>query len=439
MKKSLFWKGLTLVGLLLVLLMVLSIIGGTIRERKEVQLTAMASVASSWTREQTLVMPVLVVPYQKVVEEKILDKASETYRIKEKITHHLHYVALESVYVSVHLTSQSLRRGIFNVPVYQADIELKGKLSRVKLEQLMAEPNVRIAEPPVLAVGVSDQRGFASNPVVTLGNIAFEVLPGSGMAFNPNGFRVVLNSNLSDDLVMIRFGLKGMTGFHILPSAKFTQVNISSNWPHPSFGGAFLPDEREVSQKGYQARWSTSYFSTAIEQRLNECESSQCDALKELSFGVSHIEPVDHYLKSERSIKYGVLIIVLTFSCFLLFEVVKNLPLHAMHYLLVGLALAMFYLLLVAFSEHLNFLVSYSVSALACSLLIWSYMVYQIGKHQAMSLLIGLLILYWLLYMIILSEDFAFMAGALLCFICLAAIMLITRKVNWHNGQVSIC
>jgi inner membrane protein len=399
----------------------------------------MSSVAHSWTREQTLVMPVLVVPYQKVIEKKILDKTGQTDTVTEQVTHHLHYEALESINVSAHLTSRSLQRGIFEVPVYQADIELKGKLSLTRLEQLKTDPTVRIVEPPVLALGVSDQRGIASNPEVTVGNKNVSVLPGSGLAFNPNGFRVVLDSTLNDDMISIRFGLKGMTGFHILPSAKSTQVSLSSNWPHPSFSGAFLPDERAVSPQGYRAHWSTSYYSTAVEQRLKECESTQCDALKELSFGVSHIEPVDHYLKSERSVKYGVLIIVLTFACFLLFEVVKALPLHAMHYLLVGLALAMFYLLLVALSEHVNFFVSYSVSALACSLLIWSYMVYQLGRKQALSLLVGLLTLYSLLYMIMLSEDFAFMAGALLCFGGLAAIMLMTRKVNWHNWQYEAC
>ncbi|MCO2314175.1 cell envelope integrity protein CreD, partial [Pseudomonas aeruginosa] len=206
-------------------------------------------------------------------------------------------------------------------------------------------------------------------------------------------------------------------------------------WPHPSFGGEFLPSEREITAQGFTARWQTSFFATNMEEALRSCvEEQRCDGFQARAFGVGLVDPVDQYLKADRAIKYALLFITLTFAGFFLFEVLKRLAVHPVQYALVGLALAFFYLLLLSLAEHVGFELAYLVSAGACVGLIGFYLCFVLRSvARGLGFSAGLAGLYGLLYGLLSAEDYALLMGSLLLFAVLAAVMVLTRRLDWYG------
>jgi len=234
----------------------------------------------------------------------------------------------------------------------------------------------------------------------------------------------------------IALTLAGTGAFNLVPVGRESRVQLRSDWPHPSFVGDFLPVKREVSDAGFDAEWQTSFFATNMEDVLARCAQSStgCEALAGSSFGVSFIDPVDQYLKSERAAKYAFLFIGLTFAGFFLMEVLRRVSVHPIQYGLVGLALAMFFLLLLSLSEHLGFALAYLIAAAACVSLVGYYVRHVLGSRaQGLGFAAALASLYALLYGILSSEDYALLMGSLLVFGILAAIMVLTRGVSWSK------
>jgi inner membrane protein len=228
--------------------------------------------------------------------------------------------------------------------------------------------------------------------------------------------------------------LQGMEQLEFVPLGKETVVHVQSSWPHPSFVGRFLPDQRTVGDAGFDAVWRSSHLSTNIQQLWDNCGRRECPPLMSSAMGVAFIQPVDIYLKAERAAKYGVLFIGLTFAAFFLFEVLKGLAIHPIQYGLVGIALALFFLLLFSLSEHLSFGVSYLVAASACIGLLTFYTAYVLrGVRRAAGFAALLSALYASLYVLLQIEDLALLMGSLLLFAILAAVMALTRKVDWYQ------
>ena len=228
--------------------------------------------------------------------------------------------------------------------------------------------------------------------------------------------------------------LQGMERLEFVPIGRDTLVDLHSLWPHPSFVGRFLPEQRAVTDAGFQARWRTSYFATNVEQLLNQCGQRACDALLENALGVTFMQPVDIYLQTERAVKYGMLFIGLTFAAFFLFELFKSLAIHPIQYALVGIALAIFYLLLLSLSEHLRFGISYLIAAVACVGLLAFYAAYLLRSlRRAVGFATLLGSLYAVLYVLLQLEDYALLMGSLLLFTIVAAVMILTRKVDWYQ------
>ena len=227
--------------------------------------------------------------------------------------------------------------------------------------------------------------------------------------------------------------VRGMERIAFAPLGKDTRVALNSPWPHPSFIGRYLPVDHSVTDAGFSANWLASSFSGDINTALSECAAGKCTSLVNNTFGVSLLQPVDIYLQAERSIKYGVLFLSLTFTLFFLYEVTRQLAVHPVQYLLVGLALAIFFLLLVSLSERLPFGVAYSVAAAACSLVLAGYVSGVLRSAGSGALFAGLLgVLYATLYLIIRSEDNALLMGSLLLFLVLSAVMMVTRHMDWY-------
>jgi inner membrane protein len=208
---------------------------------------------------------------------------------------------------------------------------------------------------------------------------------------------------------------------------------MHSNWPHPSFYGAFLPAERTITADGFDARWQVLELNRSYAQAFSEEEVNEA-SLDQSAFGVGLYQTVDVYQRSERAVKYAILFIALTFLTFFAWEQITRNPLHPLQYLMIGLALSIFYLLLIALSEHIAFGVAYLAAAVALVALIGVYVAGALRSSLrggvAGAAMSGV---YALLYALVLSEDYALLLGAIVLFVALAAVMLVTRRIDWYR------
>jgi inner membrane protein len=227
-----------------------------------------------------------------------------------------------------------------------------------------------------------------------------------------------------------------MQSFSWVPVGEETKVKLDANWPHPSFQGRALPKVHHITSQGFQAEWESTHFASNISQLMTDHAAG--NSLQNQEIEVRLIQPVDIYLQTERSVKYGFLFIVLTFAVFLLFETLKQISIHPVQYGLVGLALVLFYVLLLALSEHLSFAWAYSLASLASVSLLAFYISYVLHswKH-ALSFAISLALLDVIICGILISEDYAMLYGSCLLFTLLAAAMIVTRRVNWNEVKLT--
>jgi inner membrane protein len=233
----------------------------------------------------------------------------------------------------------------------------------------------------------------------------------------------------------IDLGIQGTSELDLVPVGRDSQVSLSSDWPSPSFNGLYLPVKHTINAAGFDARWSTSFFSTNLEEALHRCtENADCTEFNSRVLGVSFIDPVDQYLKTDRAIKYAFLFISLTFAGFFLFEVLKKLAVHPIQYSLVGAALAIFYLLLLSLAEHLGFATAYVLSSGACVTLIGFYASGILRSARRGVVFAGsLAALYGMLYVLLSADDYALLMGSALLFGLLAVVMVLTREVDWSS------
>jgi len=229
--------------------------------------------------------------------------------------------------------------------------------------------------------------------------------------------------------------LQGTSDFQITPVGRTTQVTLASDWLNPSFAGEYLPSEHDISSQGFHAMWNSTFFSTNLSEALSNCTvSGNCVEFNNRHFGVSLIDPVDQYLKTDRAIKYALLFIALTFAGFFLFEVIKQLAVHPIQYGLVGLSLALFYLLLVSLSEHIKFGLAFIISSVACVGLIGFYVAHVLKSAlRGVGFAAALGSLYALLYGLMSAEDYSLLMGSILVFGLLSAVMILTRNINWFS------
>jgi inner membrane protein len=295
-----------------------------------------------------------------------------------------------------------------------------------------------------MAIGIADPRGIKNSPELTVGEEKIAFVSGANAPGMTAGIHARLGLLIDTQKHIIDFAfvldIQGMERLWFVPTGKSTQVSLKSDWPHPSFYGRYLPEpkaENEAHLKdGFAARWRTSHFSTNLATLYDDCVAStnSCPAVLNNGFGVSLIEPANIYQRLERSAKYGFLFIGLTLIAFFLYEVLKRLAIHPIQYGLVGIALAMFYLLLTSLSEHIAFETAYAIASGACIGLLAFYVSFVL-KSALRGLSFGALLgmLYGALYVLLRSEDQSLLLGSVLLFGLLTAVMVGTRKVDWYR------
>lgn len=441
MKFHLYLKLAAIAGISLVLLVALVRIGGLVQERRLARDAAVQDIARGSGLAQTLTGPVLAVPVVKT-SRRWIPATPAGRRLEETVERRMLYVLPERLHVEAALAIEQRRRGIYEARLYRTQAQLRGHFVlppklEAPFEEVGEDDRISVA-PAVLALGITDVRGIGTGLGARIGGQPAAFQSGASIDFLGGGVHAPLPAGLAlTPGARIEFAiavpLQGTGQFDIVPMGRETRVDLRSPWPHPSFTGQFLPASRSIDARGFEARWQTSFFATNLEELTSACaRRAGCTSLDAPKLGVSLVDPVDQYLKSERAIKYSLLFIALTFAAFLLCEVLKGAGLHPMHYGLVGLALALFFLLLLSFAEHVGFAAAYALSATACVALLAFYLSHVL-RSRARGLVFGAAFgaLYAVLYGILAAEDYALLMGSLLLFAVLAAFMILTRGVDW--------
>lgn len=439
MSRTLTFK-LGAIGLLILLLLIaLLMIGGVVDERQALRNEVLQDIARSSSEAQKITGPLLVVPYRKRVRTwKTHDKTGERYMVESQREGRLYFLP-DRLSLDGDLGTELRKRGIYEARLYHVDSKVSADFVLPVNYGISEGLEDYRFERAYLALGISDIRGIKNDLRLRLGSSQLPFAPGSQEALLGAGVHAplpALDSSVAQRLgFSFELALQGSSRLYIAPVGRESLVNLKSDWPHPSFIGDYLPTQRNVDDSGFSSRWQTSFFATNMEEALKDCVAkSDCHAFNQRQFGVSLVDPVDQYLMTDRAIKYALLFIGLTFAAFFLFEVLKRLAVHPVQYGLVGLSLALFYLLLVSLSEHVAFARAYAVSASACVLLIGFYVSHVLHSWlRGLGFSLALAILYGMLYGLLSAEDYALLMGSILVFALLACVMVLTRKLDWYG------
>lgn len=454
MNRHLAFKLLAIFLLMLLLLLPLMRIGGLVEERQALRDQVVEEIAASSARAQTLTGPLILVPYTRLDQVWKEDpKTKQRYAEDTRVEGQLYFLPEAFTFEGTAKT-ETRHRGIYEARLYTVDGKVSGHFELPAGYGVNAT-NYRFGA-PVLALGISDVRGIRNAVPLKVNGQAARFEAGTTSSLLGTGLHAPLPAPRAPTVSValpggeeplaspapaptrridfeLQLVLQGTSAFDVVPVGRSTNVSLRSDWPHPGFGGDYLPIERTISATGFDARWQASFFSTNLPQLLADCVTNNaCEQFNARRFSVSFVDPVDQYLKSDRAIKYALLFITLTFAAFFVFEVLQRLAIHPIQYGLVGLALALFFLLLLSLSEHIGFAPAYLASATASVALLGFYVSHVLqGRWRGAAFGAGLAALYGVLYLLLASEDYALLMGSLLLFGSLAAVMVATRGVDW--------
>lgn len=460
MQKTLLLKSLIILVLMLLIAIPLSMIENTISSRIHYRNEAVRSIAADSVGEQTLLGPILVIPYSEhYEEEEVIDATEKTRRrviYHQRVLNKRLFVFPNELRIAANIDNDHRYRGIHKVLVYSGNHELSGSFDMPNLDTLVREKAGSHFElgHPVVSLGLSDTRGLKNVPIIVWGGTSYEFQQDSQLSYFKHGIHAKLDipdlAKTGSVSFKLNLNIDGIEQLAYIPIAKNNHVTLNSKWPHPQFFGRFLPSpkERKIDANGFSATWNISSLSSNAQQQLLNTECCQgtptvnqdgvvgaAQAIGQIdSFGVAFIEPVNIYSQSDRAIKYGLLFVALSFAAFFLFEILKQLPIHPVQYTLVALALVLFFLLLVSLSEHMQFATAYGIASLACISLIGVYLRHALKSwKRGLGFATALTILYGVLFGLLQSENNALVMGSILLFSILATIMLVTRKIDWYQ------
>ena len=403
-------------------------VGELVRERQGTRDAAVAEMAAAWGGAQRLAGPFLLVPYRTPAERDGArqGEAAATFLPAE-------------LRVTAALQTERLRRGLFQAPVYRSLVELAGRFEPPDFRQWAVAADQVLGDRAELVFEVSDVRTIQAGARLRWADGELEWRPGTGLRA---GGRPGIHARLPQLAAgapaegggawtfRATLELTGSAGLRLAPAAEATAVEITGDWPDPSFQGAWLPAERELRDGGFSASWSISHLGRGFPQSWRAgAYGEQIDAAM---VGVDLLTPVDPYRQAERSLKYSLLFLALTFGTAWLFEVLGGARLHLIHYALIGAAMCLFYLLELALSEHLGFPAAYAIAAALVVVTNGAYARSLLSAGRALLLAGVLGVLYAGMYALLQLDDYALLAGAGALFLILAAVMYATRRVDWH-------
>ncbi|MCA7993614.1 cell envelope integrity protein CreD [Burkholderia cepacia] len=441
MNRVLLFKFVITALLALLILIPLQMVQSIVHERSAYRMDALQSIWSSYAGPQTVSGPVLVVPYTEVTRVRDETPAGGATKTSLRSETKRLLVFPKTLNVDGTLTTSVRYRGIHKALVYELTSRLTGTLALPDLKKLpQADGHVSFkVDNAYVAIGIGDIRGLTAQPDVRIGGARFEVEQGTRLDSLRQGVHAnvdlaaLAEAGAGAGAVVpfsIDLPLRGAESVAFAPVGDQNDFSLKSTWPHPSFDGAFLPNNRTVDARGFTGNWRVTSFNTKAREQIATGNGE--GAIETAS--VSMIEPVNVYLQAERATKYGALFVMLTFASFFMYELVKRLRIHPIQYTLVGLSLALFFLLLLSLSEHIAFAYAYLAASGACIGLLGFYLSFVLHSVKRGAVFSALLaVLYAALYGLLLSEDNALMLGSLLLFAILAGIMTLTRRVDWYS------
>tara|TARA_R110002072_G_scaffold303077_1_gene492892 strand:- start:12259 stop:13569 length:1311 start_codon:yes stop_codon:yes gene_type:complete len=426
--QNVFFKMGMIAILILLLLIPAYMVQNLIHERAQRQTEAVNEVSSKHAGEQSFTGPILTIPY---VSKRQVKKPDGTY--DEVINKHYYHILPENLEINGIVTPETRKRGIFEVVVYGSDLQVSGHFDDYKFDNFNLDMNNLELDKAFITIGISDLKGVRDQVKININD--------STVMFNPG----VLNSDIVSSGLHIRYpmteipnkidfsfdlSLNGSANVMFTPIGKITEVDIRSSWSEPSFNGSFLPKNRKITKEGFTANWKILHLNRNYPQTWVGSENSVYDS----KFGVDLRLPVDVYQKSMRVAKYAILFIVLTYLVFFFVEILNRVLIHPIQYILVGIALILFYILMLAFSEQMYFDTAYILAAIMTISLIFLYC-RSILKSWGLAAMTAsiLTILYGFIFIIIQMQDYALLFGSLGIFLILAVTMYFSRKVDWFS------
>lgn len=423
-----------MIGLLTLLLLIpLGMIESKISERQFLQTSVQREIARSSSGAQTVSGPFLVVSYKLRTRQTYKDeKGVERINLGEAGPFQAVF-APHVLNIGASADVETRSRGIYQARLFNLKSTIRGDFRLPRGYGIDQPVEDILPHAAYLVLNMSDARGIRNAPRLKLNGSGYEFAPGSVTPLAGAGIHVPLDAPEPGQAhaydFEFPFDLQGMSTLAVSPAGDTTEMTLASAWPHPSFGGSFLPRSRTVNRQGFSAQWLVSNLA-----RNNAVKPGAQQAAAAEAFSVDFIDPVNVYLMSERAVKYGILFVVLVFTAFFLFEVLKSLRIHPMQYLLVGSALAMFFLLIISLSEHIAFVAAYALSGIACVTLIGIYLSGVLKNLRlGLGFSAGIAALYAVLYGVLQSEDNALLTGSLVLFGALAALMILTRRMDWYR------
>jgi len=419
-KESITFK-LIIIGVLSLLLLIpAGMVKRLIREREKTRNEVINEINSKWGFQQTITGPVISVPFIRY------------YKEDDKILSSKHYVHMlpDNLEIMGEIFPETRYRGIYKVVVYNARLNIKGDFSSINFDGFKIPEKDILWDEADMYVGITDMRGINKDVKININDKPRDVNPGIPVKnIVSSGITSSLDIAKNDKLVFdLALDLNGSESLFFIPVGKTTSIKMSSDWTTPSFDGAFLPDERNVDNSGFTASWNVLDLNRNYPQKWIDSDYY----IDESAFGVKLLIPVDQYQKSERSVKYAIMFVGLTFLIFFFSEVINRIHIHPIQYFLVGIALVIFYSLLISLSEHMSFSLAYLISSVPVILLVTLYYRSILRKTLA-TIIMGLImiLLYVFLFVILQLQDYSLLMGSIGLFVVIAVIMYLSRKINW--------
>lgn len=416
------------IGFLTIILLIPGImIQDLIRERQDRSVETIEKINAKWSNAQTVCGPVLTIPYTTTH----VDANNKTVLQEHTIS-----ITPENLNIDTQLFPEERYYGIYKTILYKSEIDLSGNFDKINYQK--TENSTIHWEQAYLTIGVSDLRGITKNISFTLDNKQYPV-EAAGNYDRLMGKILVVSLNNADSLLTgqsLKFNCKiklnGSSNINFIPIGKTSKVHVAGTWKSPGFIGNFSP-EHTITENGFDANWSVLRFNRSIPETWID---NQVDTFDDASFGVNLIDPVNHYQQNMRSAKYAFMFIALTFVVFFFVEILTKKRIHPIQYLLVGIALILFYSLLLSISEQINFGIAYLIASIATIGLItvYTYSIFK-NKIQTGGLAAMLCMLYIFLYVVLQLEDIALLIGSVGLFIILGIIMFFSRKINWYRQE----
>lgn len=417
-------KGGIIAALILVLLIPASMLRGLVHEREERQRQVVAEVSSKWASGQTLVGPVLAVPYNIVL------KAADGRTIEQR---KMAYFLPDALRITGSVQPEERHRSLYTVALYRSGISLAGRFNALPLQSLGLTPEQMVWSDARLMLGLADPRGLEEEVVLQWAGTSKPLesgMPQNRLGIGGLSVPVSIDAQGSADF-SIALRLKGSERLYFTPVGRTTEVTLSSPWKDPAFDGQYLPSTSTINQSGFQSSWKVLHVARTYGQSWSG--DGQPEILKS-AFGVRFIQPTDGYAKTDRSVKYAILFIGLTFALAFFIELLQKRPVHPLQYLLVGAALCVFYTLLLSISEYTAFNTAYAIAAVATVALISGYMWSLFGKVSVALTFAGVLGgLYGYIFILLQLQDYSLLFGSIGLFAILAALMWASRKVDWYG------